>query len=119
MKDFRDLLVWKRSHELALRIYRETECMPRSELYGITSQIRRAAYSMPSNIAEGCGRGSDADFARFVQIAMGSACELEYFLLFAKDLGFLEEAKQSELNEELTQIKRMLTAFLKTLKADR
>ena len=83
MKDFRQLKVWDKSHELALSIYRATKDFPKEELYGLTSQIRRASMSIPTNIAEGCGRNTDADFARFLQMAMGSASETEYHLLLA------------------------------------
>jgi four helix bundle protein len=88
MKDFRQLQVWQRAHTFVLELYRETNSFPREELYGLTSQVRRASVSIPSNIAEGCGRRGDAKFARFCQIAMGSASEAEYQLLLARDLGF-------------------------------
>jgi four helix bundle protein len=86
MKDFRQLKVWAKSHELALSIYRVTNDFPREERYGLTSQIRRSTTSIPTNIAEGCGRNTDADFARFLQMAMGSANETEYQLLLSHDL---------------------------------
>lgn len=89
MKDFRHLQVWEESHQLVLAVYKATKEFPREELYGLTSQIRRASMSIPTNIAEGCGRGTDPDFARFLQIAMGSASEKEYQLILAGDLGFL------------------------------
>ena len=98
MKDFRDLKAWERAHPLTLAIYRATRAFPREELYGLTSQLRRGATSVSSNIAEGCGRGSDADFARCLQIAMGSASEVEYQLLLARDLagpGFLRAPRQA------------------------
>ena len=88
MQDFRNLEVWKRAHQLTLEAYRSTESFPRSELFGLSSQIRRAASSIPTNLAEGCGR-TQAEFARFVQIAMGSACELEYQLLLVRDLHLI------------------------------
>jgi four helix bundle protein len=119
MKDFKDLMVWQKSHQLTLAVYRATMGYPKHELFGLTSQTRRCSVSIPANIAEGCGRGSDADFARFLQIAMGSSSELEYHLFLAKDLGFLNEAVYAGLNLEVTAVKRMLTALLKKLKADR
>jgi four helix bundle protein len=119
MKDFRDLAVWQKAHALALIVYRLSGGFPREELYGVTSQIRRATLSVPTNLAEGCGRGSDLDFARFVQMAMGSACELEYLLLLAKDLRFLSPTSYQPVIENLVEIKRMLAALLKKLKADR
>ena len=91
MKDFRKQKVWQKAHDLALEVYRVTEAFPKREVFGLTSQIRRAGVSIPANIAEGCGQDTDADFARFLQIAMGSASELEYHLLLAHDLGFVSD----------------------------
>lgn len=82
--------------------HQTTALSPKEELYGLTSQIRRASASIPANIAEGCGRGTDADFARFLQIAMGSASELEYHLLLAPDLGFLNCLQHEKLNSQVT-----------------
>ena len=118
MRDFNKLEVWKRSHELTLAVYSGTATFPRDELYGLTSQIRRAASSIPANIAEGCGRDSDADFARFLHIAMGSASELKYHLLLARDLGHVPADKYTGLHEETTQVKRMLAGLLRRLKAE-
>jgi four helix bundle protein len=92
MQDFRQLKIWERAHQLTLAVYSNTASFPHEERYGLTSQIRRVAVSIPANLAEGCGRGGDADFRRFVQIAMGSACELEYHLLLACDLKLLKAA---------------------------
>jgi four helix bundle protein len=119
MKDFRQLKVWERSHQLALSVYRASKEFPNEELYGLTSQIRRSSTSIPTNIAEGCGRNTDADFARFLQMAMGSASETEYHLLLAHDLGFLSKENYIKLNVDVTDVKRMLTSLLKTLRADR
>jgi four helix bundle protein len=119
MKDFRQLKVWVKSHELALSIYRVTKDFPKEELYGLTSQIRRSSTSIPANITEGCGRNTDADFARFLQVAMGSASETEYHLLLCHDLGFLSKENYLKLNTDVTEIKRMLTSLLKTLRDDR
>ena|ERR1051326_1841293 len=116
MKDFRDLKVWEKSHRLVLAIYDATRGFPREELYGLTSQLRRAAVSVPTNMAEGCGRGSDSDFARFLQIAMGSACESEYLLLLSRDLQYLDEEVYLRLNERVIEIKRMLAALMQTLR---
>ena len=118
-RDFRQLKVWEKAHGLVLAIYSETNGFPKSEQYSLTSQIRRSASSIPSNIAEGVGRGSEADLARFLQIAFGSASELEYQLLLAFDLSYLTKAAYEPLNYELTQVKRMLSAFIQSLKADR
>jgi four helix bundle protein len=118
MKDFRQLKVWEKSHQLALAIYKATKEFPKEELYALTSQIRRASMSIPTNIAEGCGRNTDAEFARFLQIAMGSASETEYQLLLSHDLGFLSKEQYDKLNSDVTEVKRMLASLLKTLRAD-
>ncbi len=117
MKNFRDLGVWHKAHLLALEVYKITAHFPKEELYGLTSQLRRAAASIPSNIAEGCGRGSDPDFARFLQIAMGSASEVEYQLLLAHDLSFISPANYTRLNDLVTEVKRMLTSLLQKLRS--
>ena len=119
MKDFRKQKVWMKSHHLTLEVYKISEKFPKNEMFGLTNQIRRACASIPANSAEGCGRDSDADFARFLQIAMGSASELEYHLLLANDLGFLESSVYDQLNKRTAEVKQMLTAFIKKLKADR
>jgi four helix bundle protein len=113
MQDFRNLRVWGKSHALTLKVYEATGCFPRHELYGLTSQIRRAASSIPENIAEGCGRGGELDFARFCQVAMGSASELEYELLLARDLRFLDPKVHQSLMPELAEIKRMLSSLIR------
>jgi len=100
-----------------LEIYKVTEGFPREELYGLTGQIRRACASIPANIAEGCGKDGDADFARFLQISRGSANELEYHLLLAKDLGFLKQDEYHRLSKETDELKQMRTNFIKKLKA--
>ena len=119
MRDFRDIKVWSKSHRLALEVYELTRTFPKDERYGLTSQMRRAAASIPPNIAEGCGRGSEIDFARFLQIAAGSASELEYQLLLACDLKLLSNQKNEPLHRDVTEVKRMLHSFITTLKADR
>ena len=119
MKDFRELKVWEKGHHLALEIYKATARFPKDEMYGLTSQIRRACVSIPANIAEGCGRNGDAELARFLQIAMGSASELEYHLPLSRDLGLVDTANYNHLALETTEVKRMLTSFIQTLKADR
>ncbi len=119
MKDFKKQKVWEKSHRLTLKIYQVTKGFPKDELYGLTSQIRRSCASIPANIAEGCGRDGDAEFARFLNIAMGSACELEYHLLLGRDLGFIETTDYETLGTEVVEVKQMLTGFIKKLKADR
>ncbi len=119
MQDFRRLKVWQKSHDLACRLYRETHGFPSRETYGLTSQIRRAAVSIPANIAEGCGRGSDADFARFLQLAMGSASEIQYLLLLARDLTYVQPDTHAAHERSIVEIKRMLTTFMKSLRPGR
>jgi four helix bundle protein len=118
MQDFRDLKVWSKAHGLTLGIYAATEAFPPSERYGLTAQMRRAAASVPANIAEGCVRSSDADFARFLQVALGSASELEYFSLLARDLKFLPDANYENILADAQEVKRMLTSLIARLRAD-
>ena len=117
MKDFHELKVWQKAHELTLATYQATAAFPREELYGLTSQLRRSSSSIPANLAEGCGRDGDAELARFCCIAMGSASELEYHLLLAKDLKLMKSKEYSELSESAIELKRMLSALIKKLKA--
>lgn len=112
MKNFRDLKVWQKSHELTLSVYNVTKTFPREELYGLTSQIRRASSSIPANIAEGCGRQGNAEFARFLQIAFGSANELEYHLILSRDLKILDSEQHRQIENQLLEVKRMLAALL-------
>ncbi|TWT36375.1 hypothetical protein KOR34_12800 [Posidoniimonas corsicana] len=118
MKSFHDLVVWQKAHQLTLDVYRETKNFPSDERYGVTSQLRRSMSSIPANIAEGCGRGTDADFARFLQIAMGSASETEYHLRLSHDLSYLTQDQWTQLNKHICEVKRMLASLLKKLKAD-
>jgi four helix bundle protein len=119
MKDFRELKVWQRAHELTLAVYQITAKFPRQELYGLTSQLRRSSSSVPANLAEGCGRSGDAELARFCSIALGSASELEYHLLLARDLKLIRPGDHEELAQRVTEVKRMLTGLLKKLRAER
>jgi four helix bundle protein len=119
MKDFRNLKVWEKAHHLVLALYPVTASFPRQEAYGLTSQIRRAASSIPSNIAEGCGREGDPELARFCIIARGSATELEYQLLLARDLKLIQPKDYEELSAQTVEIKRMLTVLVQKLTADR
>lgn len=111
MGDFRKLQVWERSHRLTLEVYRITASFPRSEQYALTSQIRRSAASVPANIAEGCGRNGDAELARFLDIAMGSANEVDYHLQLACDLGLLDPTEHRRLPQEVQEINNMLAAL--------
>jgi len=118
VKDFRSLMVWEKGHRLTLFIYKQTHSFPKEELYGLTSQIRRASSSssIPINIAEGCGRGSDADFARFLQIAFGSASETEYLLVLCFELGYLTKEQYVEANLLVEEVKKMLAKLMATIR---
>jgi four helix bundle protein len=118
MQDFKQLKMWSKAHSLTVKVHSSTKTFPKDELYSLTSQMRRSASSIPTNIAEGCGRGSDSDMARFIQIAMGSACELEYQLILSKDLNYLIQSDYELLTNDVQEVKRMLASFLKKLRAD-
>ena len=118
MRDFRRLDVWHKAHAQALSIYRATDGFPNSEQYGLTSQMRRAAASIPTNIAEGCGREGDAELARYLRYSLGSASELEYQLILARDLQYLRDEAFERLTSDVTEVKRMLAGLLGRLKAD-
>ena len=105
MQDFRQLQVWQRGHKLALSVYHASKSFPADERFGITSQIRRAAVSIPTNLAEGCGRESDAELARFLQMALGSASEVEYLLLLANELNYLATDDYTLLSQQTVEIK--------------
>lgn len=115
MKNFKELRIWQRSHQLVLDIYLITKSFPKEEVYGLTSQIRRSCASIPTNIAEGCGRNSDAELKRFLTIAMGSASELEYQLILSNDLGYIQTDNYEKLNNELIEIRKMLNTFIQKL----
>lgn len=114
MQNFRNLEVWRYAHGLTLHSYRATTTFPQSELFGLVSQIRRAAASIGANIAEGCGRYGNPELARFLQV--GSASELEYRFLLAKDLGMLSESEYKTLNAETVRVKKMLSSLINGLK---
>ena len=116
MKDFRELKVWEKSHQLALDIYKLTSGFPKEEQYGLTSQVRRAATSVGLNIAEGCGRGSKSDFKRFLYFAFGSACEVEYCLLLALDLNYISSEPYAVMHNQIEEVKKMLSSFIEKLK---
>jgi len=118
MRPFRDLKVWRKAHGLTVAVYKATSTFPKEELYGLTSQIRRSSASIAANIAEGCGRSGGPELARFLHIALGSASELEYHLLLACDLGLLDKLHYDGLARDVTEVKRMLTAFIQKLNAE-
>ena len=116
MRDFHDLKVWEKSHALTLAVYQVTRTFPKDEMYGVTAQIRRAAASIPANLAEGCGRDEDAELGRFCQIAMGSASELEYHLILCHDLQYLDQPAFEQLSLQTIEVKRMLSSFIRAVK---
>lgn len=115
MRDFRNYKVWSKAHQIALDIYKKTKSFPKEELFGLTSQIRRASMSIPFNIAEGCGRRSDAEFAYFLNIAAGSAAEVEEELLLSFDLEFIDKESYQQLNQEVTEVKAMLSKLIDSI----
>jgi four helix bundle protein len=116
VEDFKDLKVWMKAHGLTVEIYQRTRNFPKEEIYGLTSQMRRASSSIGANVAEGCGRRSDPEMRRFIQIARGSASELEQHLLLARDLKLLHETEFSELEHKTHEVQRMLAALAQRLR---
>ena len=116
MRDFKKYDIWELSHVFTLKIYDITKSYPKNEIYGLISQIRRASYSIPSNISEGCGRDSDAEFNRFLTIAWGSASEVEYLILLSKNLNYIDQDLFIILNEEINLIKRKIYSLKQKLK---
>lgn len=116
MRDFKKLKVWENSHKLTLSLYQITSTFPKEEFYGITSQIRRAVSSIPTNIAEGCGKDSDNDFCRYLSISTGSASEVEYLMILAKDLKYISVEEYEIFIEELITIKKQLYQLIKSIK---
>jgi four helix bundle protein len=119
MSDFRQLKVWDKAHRLAVSVYQAARAFPKDEMYGLTSQMRRAGTSVAANIAEGCGRTGKTELARFLGISMGSASELEYYLLLARDLSLLKPSEHKRLEDLVTEVKRMLTSFIQRLRSER
>jgi four helix bundle protein len=118
MRDFRELKVWEKAHRFTLQVYRITKNFPSDEQFGLTVQLRKAAASVPTNIAEGCGRDSERELARFMSIAGESASELEYQLLLACDLNYIQDETHRELNQQVNEVKRMLNSFIQKLTAN-
>jgi four helix bundle protein len=114
--DFKQLKVWRKAHEMTLATCRVTAAFPREEMYGLTSQLRRASASVGANIAEGCGRRSDGEMCRFLQIARGSASEAEYHFLLAKDLHLLAEEDYQSLSRKADELQRMLTGLIQSVR---
>ena len=116
MKNFRDLRVWQKAHALTLRVYQVTQSFPKEELYSLTNQLRRSAMPVPSNIAEGCGREGDAELARLLQIAIGSASEAEYQILLSRELDYRSLNEAQELTKTVQEVKRMISGLLRRLR---
>jgi four helix bundle protein len=112
MQNYKDLKVWEKSHQLTLKVYQLTLSFPKEELYGLTSQLRRASSSIPANIAEGCGKNGQNEFAHFLNISLGSANETEYFLILAKDLRYLDQSNFEQLFDNINEIKAMLISLV-------
>jgi four helix bundle protein len=119
MKDFRDLQVWHKAHLLVLASYRSTGGFPKQEMYGMTSQIRRCAASIAANLAEGCGKRGNGEFQRYLNIAAGSASELEYHFLLARDLRLLDDATYRQLHGGAVEVKRMLASLIQKVETER
>jgi len=118
MQDFRNLRVWRSAHQVTLSVYRATGTFPPAEQFGLVSQLRRSVASIGANIAEGCGRASDADARRCLQIALGSACEALNHLILARDLGLLDEPAFAALERELSPVRRMLVRLIERLRGN-
>jgi four helix bundle protein len=119
LKNYKELNVWQKSYELCLKIYQITAKFPNEERYGLTSQIRRSAVSIPSNIAEGCGRKTTLDYIRMHYISYGSVCELETQILLTGDLGFIDKGELDTAKKDIAEIEKMLKALIKSLKNKR
>lgn len=116
MRDYKKYDVWKKSHKLALEVYNVTKSLPKDEVYGITSQLRRASLSIPTNIVEGTGRNSEKEFAYFINIASGSAAEVEYLIEFSMDYGYINSKEHEELNDKVIVVRKMLSALYSKVK---
>ncbi|RDY59937.1 four helix bundle protein [Flagellimonas nanhaiensis] len=116
MANYKNYKVWEKSHQLVISIYGITRDFPKSELYNLTSQMNRASVSIPTNIAEGCGRETQKEFIRFLYFASGSAHELDYLLLLASELGYIESETSKNIISEIDEIKKMLAALINTIK---
>lgn len=112
MRDYKKYLVWQKSHQLTLEIYRLTRSFPKEEMFALTSQMKRSSSSIPTNIAEGCGRSSDKDFCRFLYISYGSANELEYQIILSIDLQFINSEDGENLLSQIEEIKKMLNGLI-------
>ena len=117
MSNYKSLQVWQKAHQLALDIYRLADELPSREQFGIAKQLRRGAVSVVSNLAEGSGRGTDKEFARFVDISRGSAIEMECQLLLARDLGYIDSVQHDAIADRISEVSRMLIGLRKRLRS--
>jgi four helix bundle protein len=117
MRNYKDLVVWEKAHLLTLAVYKNTKTFPSDERFGLTGQMRRSSASIAANLAEGCGRRSDGEMGRFIQIAMGSGAELSYHFLLARDLGLLEANAYGSLDSDLSVIMRMMSSLSQTIRS--
>jgi len=115
VKDFKELKVWQKAHQLVLNVYSRSQAFPPDERYGLKAHLLKSVTSIPSNIAEGCGRRGDAELARFLSIAAGSATETEYQLILARDLGYISKDYHRDLDGQVNEVKRMLNSFIQRL----
>lgn len=116
MRNYNELKVWQKAHQMVLHIYETTKFLPKEELYGLTSQLRRAAVSIPANLAEGCGKNSKPDTVNFFQIALGSLHETEYYILLIKDLSYIRTEKYLDFDGNIKEVKAMLVALIKSIR---
>lgn len=112
MQNYKELKVWGKAHHFTLKVYEVSKSFPKDELYSLTNQLRRAASSIPANIAEGCGKNSQSEFAHFLNISLGSANEAEYFLILSKDLNYLNTDDFTKLSVSINEIKAMLITLI-------
>lgn len=119
MQNFKDLKVWEKAHQTTLIVYKVSAFFPKEETYSLTNQLRRATSSIPANIAEGCGKNSQADLANFLNVALGSTNEAEYFLILAKDLNYLDEESFATLSNNINEVKAMLISLIGKVRAKR
>jgi four helix bundle protein len=118
MKNYRNLIVWQKAQALVLRVYKVTKSFPKEEQYNLTSQIRKAATSIPTNIAEGCGKYTQRDFAKYLQDAQGSSQEVEYLSFLSFELGYVKEEDYNELNSNVNEVKAMLISLLSKVRKE-
>ncbi|CAN5228441.1 four helix bundle protein [soil metagenome] len=112
MQNYKNLKVWEKAHHFTLEVYGFSKSFPKEEIYSLTNQLRRSASSIPANIAEGCGKNTQPDFAKYLNTALGSANEAEYFILLSKDLGYLQNDNYENLTSLINEIKSMLIALI-------